>query len=123
MRFLSPDWLEHMSAATSTAAPTVALSVHQRVTGGPDGDVEYTVRLVDGCVRFEPGPSARPADIQLSSDYDTAAAISQGRLSPAAAFAAGRLRVGGAVSSLVNHQETFAEIGKLLAGVAEATTY
>lgn len=123
VRFLSPEWLEHMSAATSTAPATVALSVHQRVTGGPDGDVEYTLRLADGRVRFEPGPSSHPADVELSSDYTTAAAISQGRISPASAFAAGRLRVGGAVSSLVSHQEAFAEIGTLLAGVAEATTY
>jgi len=123
VRFLSPEWLEHMSGATSAASPTVALTVYQRVTGGPDGDVEYTVRLGDGAVTFEPGPASRPADVQLSCDYGTAAAISQGKLSPASAFAAGRLRVVGAVSSLVSHQEAFAEIGKLLTGVSEATTY
>ena len=123
MRFLSPEWLEHMRVATSTASPTVAVSVHQRVTGGPDGDVEFTVRLADGQVRVEPGPASPPADVELTSDYDTAAAISQGRLSPASAFAAGRLRVGGAVSSLVSHQEAFTEVGKLLAPLTEATTY
>jgi len=123
VRFLSPEWLEHMSAATSTATPTVALSVHHRVTGGPDGDVEYTVRLDDGAVTFEPGPASGPADVELSCDYGTAAAISQGEISPASAFAAGRLRVAGAVSSLVSHQEAFAEIGRLLTGVSETTTY
>ena len=123
MRFLSPEWLEHMSTATADAAPAVVLSVHQRVTGGPDGDVEYTLRLAEGRVRFEPGPASVPADVGFTSDYDTAAAISQGRISPASAFAAGRLRVGGAVGSLVSHQAAFAEIGTLLAGVPEATTY
>ena len=123
MRFLSREWLENMRMSTSTASPTVEVSVHQRVTGGPDGDVEYTLRLGDGEVRVEPGPASPPADVELSSDYDTAAAISQGRISPASAFAAGRLRVGGAVSSLVSHQEAFAEVGKLLAPMAEATTY
>lgn len=123
MRFLSQEWLEQMSAAASTASPDVALSVHQSVTGGPDGDVEYILRLAGGRVRFEPGPAATPADVELTSDYETAAAISQGRLSPASAFAAGRLRMGGAVSSLVAHQEVFTELGRLLAGVAGATTY
>ena len=123
MRFLSPEWLEHMRVSTSTASPTVEVSVHQRVTGGPDGDVEYPLWLADGRVRVEPGPASPPADVELTSDYDTAAAISQGRLSPASAFAAGRLRVGGAVSSLVSHQEAFTEVGKLLAPLAEATTY
>ncbi len=121
VRFLSPEWLEHMRSATAAAAPVAGLSVHQRVTGGPDGDVEFTVRLEDGRVAFEPGPGA--ADVELIADYETAAAISQGHLSPASAFAAGRLQVAGAVSSLVAHQEALADIGKLLGGTTEATTY
>ena len=122
MRFLSPEWLERMASATSAAAPGVDLALHQRVTGGPDGDVEYTLRLRGGAVSFEPGP-APDADVELVSDYDTAAAISQGRLSPAAAFAAGRLRVTGPVGRLVANQDVFADLGRLLAGVADATTY
>ena len=111
-----------MRAATAPAAPATDLRIRQRVTGGPDGDVEYVLALAGGEVRFEPG-DAGPADVELITDYETAASISQGLLSPAAAFAAGRLRVGGAVSSLVAHHDAFAGIGKLLGGVAEATTY
>ena len=122
MRFLSPEWLESMRSATSAASPAADLRIRQRVTGGPDGDVEYTVALGGGQVRFDPG-SDGTADVDLATDYDTAAAISQGRLSPASAFAAGRLRMSGAVGSLVAHQEAFAEIGRLLAGVAAETTY
>jgi len=125
VRFLGPEWLEHMRAATAAASPAAALSVHQRVTGGPDGDVEYTLRLAGGRVAFEPGPAGPgpgPA-VELTADYETAVAISQGRLSPAAAFAAGRLRVDGAVASLVAHQEALADIGRLLGGMTEATTY
>jgi hypothetical protein len=121
MRFLSPEWLARMAEAMSTASVRGALSIHQRVTGGPEGDIEYTLRLAGGTVAFEPGPG--PADVELVSDYDTAAAISQGRLSPAAAFAAGRLRVGGSVTALVADHEVFAELGTLLADVAGATTY
>jgi putative sterol carrier protein len=122
MRFLSPQWLERMAAATAAASPGVEISVHQRVTGTPDGDVEYTLRLRAGTVTFEPGPSS-DADVTLLSDYATAAAISQGVLSPASAFAAGRLRVVGPVGRLVANQQAFADLGKLLTGVADATTY
>ena len=120
MRFLSPEWLDSLQAASAPAAPATDLRIRQRVTGGPDGDAEYVVALTGGTVRFEP---SGPADVELTTDYDTAAAISQGKLSPASAFAAGRLRVGGAVSSLVANQEAFAALGRLLAGVADATTY
>ena len=121
MRFLSPEWLERMSAATSSASPAVALSVHQRVTGAPDGDVEYTLRVAKGRVTFKPGPGA--ADVELVCDYQTAVAISRGVLTPASAFAAGQLRVGGAVSSLVVHQEVFSQLGQLVSGATNATTY
>ena len=121
MRFLSPEWLDRMQSATAEASPDATVSVHQRVTGGPDGDVEYTLRVAGGRVTFEPGPGA--ADVELVSDYDTAAAISRGELSPAKAFAAGRLHVQGSVTSLVAYQEVFADLGMLLAGVAGATTY
>jgi len=127
VRFLSRQWLDHLSSLTSASSPTTTLSIHQRVTGGPDGpdfpdgDVEYTLRLVGGRVVFEPGPG--DADLDLTSDYETAAAISQGFLTPAAAFAAGRLRIGGPVSVVVAHYEALAEIGTLLAGVPGDTTY
>ncbi|MGH9263233.1 MAG: SCP2 sterol-binding domain-containing protein [Acidimicrobiales bacterium] len=122
MRFLSAEWLERMAAATAFASPGADVAVHQRVTGGPDGDVEYTVRVGAGKVAFEPGP-ATDTDVTLVSDYATAASISQGRLSPASAFAAGRLRVIGSVGPLVASQEVFAGMGRLLADVSESTTY
>jgi putative sterol carrier protein len=112
-----------MRTATSGVSPDATLRIRQRVTGGPDGDVEYTLALADGEVRFEPGAIAGPVDVELATDYATAAAISQGRLSPASAFATGRLRMGGAVGSLVAHQEAFADLGRKLAGVAGETTY
>jgi len=121
VRFLSREWLDHLSSMTAVASPTTTISVHQLVTGGPAGDVEYTLRIADGKVAYEPGPGS--GDVDLTSDYATAAAISQGTLTPAAAFAAGRLRIGGPVGAVVAHQEALADIGRLLAGVSEQTTY
>ncbi|HEX2048308.1 MAG TPA: SCP2 sterol-binding domain-containing protein [Acidimicrobiales bacterium] len=121
MRFLSREWLERMASATAGASPGATLSIHQTVTGAPDGDVEYTLRIAGGRVTFEPGLGE--ADVQLRSDYGTAAAISRGELSPAMAFAAGRLHVQGSVTALVAHQEVLSDLGALLAGVAPATTY
>jgi len=121
VRFLSREWLDHLSSLAGSASPATTLSVHQRVTGGPDGDVEYTLQVADGRVTFAPGPG--PADVDLTSDYETAVLIARGSLTPAAAFAAGRLRVGGSVSALVDHQEALADVGRLLAGVPGITTY
>jgi hypothetical protein len=121
VRFLSGEWLDRLAGAVSVASPAGSVSIHQRVTGGPDGDVEYTLRLDHGSVTVERGPGT--ADVQVVQDYATAAEISRGVLSPAAAFATGRLRLGGEVASLVEHQEALATLGPLLAGVSEGTTY
>ena len=121
VRFLSREWLDHLSSLTSAASPATTVSVHQRVTGGPDGDVEYTLRVAGGKAAFEPGPGR--GDVDLTCDYETAAAISQGFLTPAAAFAAGRLRIGGPVGTVVAHEEALADVGRLLAGVSGRTTY
>ena len=121
MRFLSGEWLDRMASSMAPAPPDVSVAVHQRVTGGPDGDVEYTLRLAGGAVSVEPGPGA--ADLQIVEDYETAAAISQGLLSPAAAFASGRLRLAGPVGALIEHQEALAAVGERMAALAAATTY
>jgi len=123
VRFLSPEWLERLNQVTSASsgAPGGSVSVHQRVTGGPDGDVEYTVRFEQGSATVAPGPGA--ADVEVVQSYDTAAAISQGRLSPAAAFATGRLRLSGAVDVLLANQEAVAAVGEVLSGLAGETTY
>ena len=123
MRFLSGEWLDRLARAVADVpAPAhVTLSVHQRVTGGPDGDVEYTVRLDDGTLTVQPGPG--PAEVELVEDYATATAISQGRLSPAEAFAAGRLRLRGDIDRLVEHQDALASVGRVLAALPGATMY
>lgn len=97
------------------------------VSGGPDGDVSWLLCLADGTVTVIPGDGgaggAGSADLDVVQDYTTAAAISQGQLSPAAAFAAGRLRLGGRVGLLARHGSVVAGMGDVFASLREATDY
>jgi hypothetical protein len=133
-RFLGPEWLDLLAeaAASAASAPSAAapasdgtrppFAIRQVVTGGPDGDVEYVVRAHAG--RFSVHRAGEvEADVDVVQDYETASAISQGRLSPSVAFAAGRLKMGGGVGRLAAHQEEFAGLGALLARVRATTTY
>lgn len=126
-RFLSPDWLAEMAAAAGEnqalreASSGLDLSVRQVVRGGPDGDVAYTVRLGGGTVTVVPDGDA--GDLEVSSDYGTAAAISQGRLSPAAAFASGRLKLGGRVGALAGHSAILAGVGDVFGSLRATTEY
>jgi hypothetical protein len=130
-RFLSEEWFALARAALSEAAGPAPgddaaavkpVSVRHRVTGGPDGDVDYLVRARSGRFTIEPG-GAGPADIEIIETYDSAAAISQGLLTPAAAFAAGQLKLAGDVALLAERQADFVALGQLLAPVRATTTY
>lgn len=99
-QFLSPAWFAEN--ATTRPPGEAELTIQQRVTGGPDGDVAFVLRVWDGAVSIEQGSDAHP-DVTLTEDYETALAIHEGRLSPAAALAAGRVQVSGAVARLLEH--------------------
>ena len=125
-RFLSEEWFALVRAALPAAADGPVedgpVTVRHRVTGGPDGDVEYVVRAGAGGFTVEPDGEG-PVDIEIIETYESAAAISQGLVSPAAAFAAGRLKLAGDVALLAARQGDFAALGALLAPVRAATTY
>ncbi len=126
-RFLSPEWLAQVEDAARCderlreAAATVDLTVRHVVRGGPEGDVAYTVRIGDGGMHVDPGGT--DGDVVLTQDYETAVAISRGALTPAAAFAAGRLKLGGRVDVLVRQGDALAAITDAFSGLREATEY
>ncbi len=124
-RFLSPEWLTQLAAVAGESSLTdraagLDVSIRQVVRGTPDGDVAYTVRLQGGTVTVVPDGTA---DVELTSDYATAAAISQGRLSPATAFASGRLKLGGQVGVLARQAGLLSELGDLFGSLRARTEY
>jgi predicted RecB family endonuclease len=129
-RFLSEEWfaLARQAVAAATDAPdgvtwgSDPVAVRHRVTGGPDGDIDYVVRAAGGRFSIEPAAGG-PVDIEVVETYANAAAISQGRLTPAAAFAAGELKLNGDVALLAARQDDFAALGRLLDPVRAVTTY
>jgi hypothetical protein len=124
-RFLSEEWFALVRAALPDAEAGDqggGVTVRHRVTDGPDGDVDYVVRAGPSRFSIEPG-AVGPVDIEIIETYASAAAISQGQLTPAAAFAAGQLKLAGDVALLAERQGDFAALGQLLAPVRAATTY
>jgi hypothetical protein len=131
-RFLSEEWFALVRAALPGGSEgdgsdplewrSGAVAVRHRVTGGPDGDVDYVVRAAPGRYTVERGAEGA-VDIEIVESYESAAAISQGQLTPAAAFAAGKLKLSGDVALLAAGQEDFAALGQLLTPVRAVTTY
>ena len=128
-QFLSPEWLRELgeaaaaSAALQEVAGHVDLTVHHQVTGGPQGDVEYRVRIGDGTVVVESGAGPAGADVDVRMPYMTAVAINRGELAPSQAFAAGRVRLGGRPGALARHREALARLNDVFGELRARTTY
>ncbi|HZQ28878.1 MAG TPA: SCP2 sterol-binding domain-containing protein [Acidimicrobiales bacterium] len=127
-RYLSAEWFEDVNQAASgndqlrTDTAGVTLTIQQVVTGSPDGDVHYTVRVRDGAVDVNLGDDPA-ADVTMTEAWDTAVKVASGGLSPATAFMTGRIRVAGNVGALLDAQGSLRELDKVFEGLRERTTF
>lgn len=115
--FLSEAWVDALTAAAASAAvdPALTLAVRQVVD-----DVSWTVRVAGGRVSVD---REVDADLTLTTDRATAAALARGELATQDAFAAGRLRLGGDLSRLLTAAAGLAGVEAAYASVRTATTY
>jgi hypothetical protein len=98
---------------TATGASAGPLRLGQLVTGGPDGDVAYTVVLGGEGPGVVAG--ADGAGVVLVESFETARAIASGQVTAGEAVARGLIKVRGNANLLIG-------AAPLLAGVAEAVT-
>jgi hypothetical protein len=125
--FLSDEWLDALDAAARGRAvddvdplADVCLSIEQIVTG------ERRWRLVidSGALSVDPDPADDDgADVRLSSDRATAAAIASGRRAALDAFIAGDLVIGGDVRAMLEHREALEALGDLFAELRTRTVF
>jgi putative sterol carrier protein len=126
--FLSPEWVAALDAAARDAtafadgAPEPPFVVEQRVVM-TDGS-EHAHHLVLGAegARVELGRAPHP-DIVLQTDWETARALARGVLNAQQALAAGKLRVGGTIETLVDRGDALRSLDDVFAAVRETTTF
>lgn len=119
--FLSPTWLEQLTAAAGGDPSGPGATVVQLVvTGGPDGEVAYVLELEPG--RFGARPGRHPeAGVTLTLAWETAWRIHRGELSAPEAFRAGLVKVGGDAADLVELAATLSSLGPAVATLREQT--
>jgi hypothetical protein len=120
--FLSPEWLESLSQLLGELewGDGAPLALGQLVTGGPDGDVGYTIHL---------GPQARVesgidgAEVVLLEGYGTARALAAGELTAADALTAGSIKVRGNAKRLVESTSLLSLLAGAASELRAATTF
>jgi hypothetical protein len=124
--YLSAAWLQAFAEALAREPlpePAEGCRVRQVVVDGPRGDVRYDVGW-DGerlGVDLEPGDG--PADLVVTVDYQTAAAIAQGRMSAQEGIATGRITLRGSLQHVRAARALLGAIEDRVADLRAATTY
>ena len=145
-RYLSPEWVPNFDAALgaldlseaiaaaasgSLAAADGAFTVAQVVSGVPSDvsagqDVRVVLTEAEGRAHlaFDPDgpPGTAPATATIALGYADALALALGRLDPADALAAGRVRVRGDLAALVAGQQVLAAAAGLLGSALDDLT-
>ena len=94
--FLSDEWFAALEARAAGLAADTTLRLRLRQVVD---DVSWVVAIAGGAVVVERGDG--DADVTLTTDRATAAAMASGEVSAQDAMAAGRLRLGGDLSALL----------------------
>ena len=128
LRYLSLDWIGALSAAVAASEHMREIAQHhtvgvtQIVSGGPEGDVAYHLRVSEGDASFGAGP-ADPEDVKMEQDWQTAVDVATGELNAQEAFIGGKIRLFGDQQKLLESQPVFGALDAVFASVRDRTDY
>lgn len=121
MRFLSDEWVAAVAQALTDneAVREAARGTHARVQQivTKDGEeLSYWIEIDDGEVRMGTGAPDTSPNVTLRSDYDTAAALAKGELSPMAAFMSGKVEISNMMAAM-GLQGPLSEFGRVVRAI------
>lgn len=119
VQFLSDEWVEELKQRLNASesfrenAGAAKATIQQVITGGPDGDRRYWIKIEDGRIDMGPGDLEHP-DATITQDYDTAAGMARSEVSPVSAFMTGRLKINGSMMLIMQLQGAISELPKAM---------
>ena len=122
-RYLSAEWFALV--ATDPLEEPALMVLEQVVSGTPGGPITYRVEVGANRARVVwPVPDgAAPADLRISTDWQTAVSLARGDLSTQRALMQGRLRIGGSPDRLPDATSALAGLDPIPAAIRETTTF
>ena len=100
LKYLSPEWIDAYNATVAAddsvraAMKGKSAVIQMVVSGAPDGEVRYWLRIGDGTASVGLG-DGDGADVTILQSYDTSAQVNRGELDGQKAFTQGKVKISG----------------------------
>ena len=98
--YLSQEWIDQYNAAMAgdeavrAAAKGKSAVLQMVISGAPQGEVRYWLRIADGGVAAGLGDNP-DAEVTISQSYETSAEVNKGELDGQKAFMQGKVKISG----------------------------
>lgn len=122
VKFLSQEWSDAVEEALNrhpgfrSAVASTELGLQFKISGAPEGDVDYYLKASGGSAELAMGALA-DADITIGQSYETARGIFSGELGTQNAFMSGKLKVSGNMAKLLMNQNAIMQMQAALKGL------
>ena len=100
VKYLSQEWIDAYNAALAgndavhSALAGKSATLQMVISGAPQGEVRYWLRIADGSAEAGLGDAA-DAEVTISQSYETSAQVNQGTLDGQKAFMQGKVKITG----------------------------
>jgi putative sterol carrier protein len=122
VKYLSQQWVDDFNARLAEDSSIAAAfkgknAILQNViTGTPEGEVRYWLRVVAGTPSAGLG-DAGDAEVTITQSYDTAAQINKGALDGQRAFMQGKVKVNGKMMKMMQLRGPMEQVQKALSAI------
>jgi putative sterol carrier protein len=117
--YLSQDWVDAYNAALAgddavrAALAGKSATLQMVISGAPQGEVRYWLRIADGSAEAGLGDAA-DAEVTITQSYDTSAQVNQGTLDGQKAFMQGKVKISGKMLKMMQLRSPLEKVQKVL---------
>jgi putative sterol carrier protein len=122
VKYLSPEWIDAYNAAMAkddavrAAVKGKNAAIQMVVSGAPQGEVRYWLRIADGTASAGLGDMDGP-DVTISQSYETSAQVNRGELDGTKAFTQGKVKITGKMLKMMQLRGPLAQVQAALATI------
>ena len=122
VRYLSQEWVDQYNAALAgdeavrAAMKGKNAALQMVISGAPEGEVRYWLRIADGGASAGLG-DIDGADVTITQTYETSVQVNRGELDGQKAFMQGKVKFTGSMMQMMKLGSALTQVSKLLAAI------